>query len=695
MSLDRREFLGLGAAGIAGAITTSMDRAAEAAIEPPTPAGPRVITPSLNIRDYLSVEAQRITNSALRGLKDPEAFAKLIPERRRQYMEMMGLADLQAADKRSPVPVHITGKVDRPSFTIEKLHYESLPNLHVTANLYVPKAKPEDGKMPAVLYVCGHAEKQKVHYQAHPRRFAELGFVCLIVETVQLGEATGYHHGCYREGWFHWYSRGYSPAAVELLNGIRGLDLLAARPEVDADKLGVTGISGGGAATWWIAAGDERIKAAAPVCGTATLGSHIYDRTIDGHCDCMWWPNSRLWDLADVGALIAPRPLLIASADRDGIFTIQSIRTVFEQLQALYKMIGNADKIKLVETPGGHSYHSKSRTAIFSWFMKHLMGKEVTPEHVGDVEETPAKQETEETLRVYVQGPPANNRVATIQDEFIKLPAPPTIGDGQALGNERRRVREALSAGSFGAFPSPPPALDVTEEYYLDGGTGTRFAYTPEAGWRLHGKKMMPREAMPPVPAIIALRMAGEDRNGAESVLNTIRAPWAKIVIEPRGSGETSWSEEQQWHLRRASAWTGRTLAGMWTLDIIRGLEAARLLDGVQGDKLSLAAKGEMCVPALYAALLDGRVSALFLDSPPATQNAPSRADGKGPAIEILNCLRVTDLPQVAGLLYPCELVIVNAPETYAWADKLYNSMSPKGRFRRVNAFEEWKPNQA
>ncbi len=651
----------------------------------------RAANQNLTIREYLSLEAEKITNVALRGIKDSEAFFKLIPERRKQYMEMMGLDSLDPAGRRPPVAVHITGTVDRPAYKIEKLHYESLPGLHVTSNLYLPKPKTPGQTSPAVLYVCGHSQKQKVAYQAHARRFAELGFVCLIVETVQLGEVTGYHHGCYREGWFNWYSRGYSPAAVELLNGIRGLDLLSRRPEVDSEKLGVTGISGGGASTWWIAAGDERIKVAAPVCGTASLESHIYDRTIDGHCDCMWWPNSRRWDLADIGALVAPRPFLIASADKDGIFTIQSIRKVHSQLETLYRMLGKGDQIVLVETPGGHSYHEKSRTAIFSWFIKHLMGRDVPPEKVGDIDETPEKQEAEETLRVYVHGAPAGNRVTTVQDEFVKLPATPKVANTEEVGSERRRVRETLREHVFGAFPAPAPRLDVSEEFALDGGSGTRFAYTSESGWRLHGKKMSLRDQKNSNPAVVALRGPGEDRNGAESLLNSIRAPWTKIVIEPRGTGETSWGEDLQWHLRRAAAWTGRTLASMRVWDTIRGLEATRLLDGIQGDRLALAAKGEMCAVAMYAALLDGRVTTLFLDSPPATQNAPSQPDGKGPAIEMLNCLRITDLPQVAGLLYPCELVIAGMPDTYQWAEKLYGAMTPAGKFNKVKDFGAWR----
>src|SRR5205823_10648933 len=135
------------------------------------------------------------------------------------------------------------------------------------------------------------------------------------------------------------------------------------------------------------------------------------------HCDCMWFINTCRWGLADVGALIAPRPLMIASADRDEIFTIASIREVHAQLARLYTMLGVPERLRLVETPGPHSYHERSRTAIFSWFLQHLQGKEVSPEQVGDADESPEKQETDETLRVFVNGPLPEDRPLTIHDD--------------------------------------------------------------------------------------------------------------------------------------------------------------------------------------------------------------------------------------------------------------------------------------
>ena len=688
MKLSRRALLAAGAASVAAGVPSAEARPQRAPASGPSSrpvAAP--YAPNLTIRDYLIREARRITDNSLADLKTPAAFNQRLPRRRREFMSMMGLADLPAAKDRPPVQHKVTGVVQRSGYRIEKLHYQSAPDVHVTGNLYLPGGAAGDERRPGVLYVCGHVQQQKVHYQAHPKRFAELGFPTLVVETVQLGETPGYHHGCYREGWFHWYSRGYSPAAIELLNGIRGLDLLASRADVDPTRLGVTGISGGGATTWWIAAADERVKVCSPVCGTATLASHIYDRVIDGHCDCMWWINTALWDLADIGALIAPRPLMIASANQDGIFPIDAIRKVHSQLQQLYRTLDVEEHLRLVETPGGHSYHEKSRTAIFSWFLDHLMNVDVPPERVGDIETDAAKLDADETLRVYSEGRPASDRATTIQDEFIRVAAAPAIAGPADLRRVRASVVEKLRAETFNHFPRTPPPVALQEEFALDGGVGTRFAFTSEEGWRLYGYRRNPRDVTGPVPAVVVLRSPGEDRNDSETFAAELRRPWTTLVVETRGTGNTSWGDDLNWHLRRAAAWTGRTIASMRVWDALRALEAARAMPGVDSAQVSIAARGEMAAVALYAALLDGRVRSVLLKSPPATQNAASQPNGKGPAIEMLSCLRHTDLAQVAGMLYPADIVVSgDVPDTYAWAEDVYRRLGPPARFERVNA---------
>ncbi len=204
----------------------------------------------------------------------------------------------------------VTGKVEREKFSVEKLHFQSRPGLYVTGNLYLPKNV--DKPAPAILYLCGHGPVKKdgvsygnkVTYQHHGAWFAEHGYVCLIIDSLQLGEIEGIHHGTHRENMWWWISVGYTPAGVEAWNCIRALDYLETRPEVDRERMGATGRSGGGAYSWWVAALDDRIKAAAPVAGVTDLRNHVIDGVVEGHCDCMYFLNKHRWDYAQMAALL-------------------------------------------------------------------------------------------------------------------------------------------------------------------------------------------------------------------------------------------------------------------------------------------------------------------------------------------------------------------------------------------------------
>jgi cephalosporin-C deacetylase-like acetyl esterase len=698
-TMQRRELLKGTMAGLgAGFLKGASPEIAQARTTEPQPAKTPVAPSTLSIREFLSREAQRMTKAALADYTDAATFHRLLPGRRRQYLEMMGVWDLPAYAERTPLNTKVTGVINRPRYRIEKLYYESLPRLYVDANLYVPTGLT--GKAPAILYTCGHEENQKVVYQTHARRFAELGFVCLLIETLQRGEVKGEHHPESRAGWFHCYSRGYTPGGIEMLNGIRGIDLLVGRPEVDPQRIGVTGLSGGGAYSWWIPAADERVKASATHCGTSTIASHIYDRTVDRNCDCMWWINTYGWDHADVGALVAPRAQLIGASRRDQYFHVTGAREVHRQLKGLYTMLGVPENLGYVEPVGQHGYDELARTTIFSWFMKHLQGKDIPPSQVGDIDEIPAHQESEDTLRVYVDGPPPDNRVPTIQDDFITLPEPPRLASAGQVAEHRQQVIAQLREKTFGAFPKNPPPLDVQVEYewrFYEDGAGYRFAYTSEEGVRLHGFLLnLALNTPTPAPAVLMLRspetFTGEGNGPDQSFLRTLHAPCAKLMVETRGTGDTAWAEGLNLHLRRASAWMGRTIASMRVYDTLRALEAVRQLPYVDGKRVALAGSGEMAVVALYAALLDGHVDSVILDAPPPTQNAPSQPDGRGPALEMLNCLRITDLPQVAGLLYPKELVFIGeVPISFGWTVELYDRLGAPGKLLRLRDLNGWR----
>jgi len=620
-----------------------------------------------NIRSYLIRKAGEITDNSLSEFNSLSDWKNIRNKRFNEFYEMMGLPP---EDYRPPLNVKITGTIQEKGYHIEKLYYESLPGLFVRANLYIPDNYKNP--MPAILYVCGHSPTQKVHYQAHPRKFAQLGFVCLIIETIQWGEVKGEHWGCYAKGWFNWYSRGYNPAGVELWNGIRGLDLLSSRPEVDPEKLGVTGISGGGSQSWYIGAVDSRVKAVAPVCGASTLKAQITSRTIDGHCDCMMPINTYSQDFSDIGALIAPRPLLICQADRDGLNVVESVRELYQRTGKIYKLYDAGDNISMIETPGGHSYHKLSREGIFTFFIKHLMGKKVSPEEAGDIDESEKSMLSEEDLQVYKEGPPVNDLTKTIQDSFIKLPEKPVISNEKELTGLRDSIRLFLKTKTFGAFPQKKSALDPVLEFRtLDGGKYGEdiYSFVPEDGWRLRLDIHWAHKPDSINPILIVLRNSDESRWESEGFADKISSDQNIAFLEVRGVGDAGWAPELQWHVRRASAWTGRTIASMQVYDLLRCLEFCRTLPGVDPAKISIAARNDMGVVALYGALMDGNCASVVLKNPPETQDQSSSPDGKGAATEMLNCLRITDVYQLPALLTPTTVTFEGAiPPAFIWS---------------------------
>ena len=635
---------------------------------------------SNNIRSYLIQKAAIISDSSLSGIHSLKEWQDIRNTRYNELVDMLSLADMPLKGDRSPLNVKITGTIQEKGYHIEKLYYESVPGLYVRANLYIPDGIKEP--VPAILYVCGHSPTQKVHYQAHPGKFARLGFVCLIIETIQFGEVQGHHWGPYSEGWFNWYSRGYNPAGVELWNAIRGLDLLTARSEVDPEKLGVTGISGGGSQSWYIAAIDPRIKAVAPVCGASTLKAQITSRTIDGHCDCMMPINTYSQDFMDIGALIAPRPLLICEADRDGLNTIESVRELHSHIRKIYKLYDAPENIGLVETPGGHSYHKISREAIFSFFIKHLMGKDISPDEAGDIDTSDQSLLSADDLKVYNNGPPADDRTASIQDSFIRLPAAPVISNETELFSFRDTVKEFLKIKTFGAFPEKAPPFSKELEFRtLDGARFGEeiFSFVSETGWRLKVDINWSQRPDSMNPLIIVLRNNDDERWAAEAYASEIGKGENIAYFETRGVGEAGWAPGLQWHVRRASAWTGRTVASMQVYDLMRCMEFCRTLPGVDPAKISIAARDDMSVVALYSALMDGNCESLILKNPPETQDLASDTFGKGAATEMLNCLRITDVYQIPALLSPAIIQFAGQiPPAYKWSQDLLAKLGKK-----------------
>ncbi|NCC95197.1 MAG: hypothetical protein EOM10_18355, partial [Opitutae bacterium] len=205
-------------------------------------------------------------------------------------------------------------------------------------------------------------------------------------------------------------------------NAMRALDYLEMRPDVDKSRMGVTGLSGGGAMSWFLGAADERVKCIVPVCQTGSIEQLVTDRATDGHCDCAFWINYHQWCTPDIGALIAPRALLVASGTDDIFWRPYAFRDVVHRIRRQYAELGAPNNAALMEDLSPHGYTPKLRQAIFSWFNLHLKN---SGELVRD--DVTAYIEPEANLLVFGGKPPAKNAMRKIDLILPRLAVCPRI----------------------------------------------------------------------------------------------------------------------------------------------------------------------------------------------------------------------------------------------------------------------------
>lgn len=635
-------------------------------------------------REVTAIEAQPL---AIPGSADEWATQKATM--RKQLGEMLGIEPLPP---RTPLEATKTNEQTLDGgVVVESLHYQSMPGLYVTANFYRP-AKVE-GKLPAILYLCGHADMKakdgtslgnKSHYQHHGAWFARHGYVCLTIDTVQLGEIRGEHHGTFRAGKWWWLSRGYTPAGVEAWDGIRGLDYLVSRPEVDPERIGVTGRSGGGAYSWWVAAMDERIKVAAPTAGVTTLRNHVVDGVIEGHCDCMFMVNTYRWDYDKVAALVAPRPLLICNTDKDPIFPLDGVYSVYAATRKLYKSLGAEGKIGFQVAEGPHMDVQPLNTGAFAWFERWLKGANSMATF-----DDAAKQVIEpEKLRVF-SALPADERNTHIDEQFVpsaKVAAVPA--NEKEWKSEREAWMKALKSKVFAGWPreAGPLGLHPVGKEEHDGVVVEAFDFKPQepfvlrlwvahrAGTTAADLKLVVLNALDAEGwGDFSRMMAGkfptlfapEDRKDAdgkgfdEEKKMFDSQPWGMAYVAPRGVGPTAWSgaEKTQTHRLRRFYLLGLTLDGMQVWDIRRAIAALREA-GYEKPDLWLQSQDTMAVNVLYASLFEPGIARLDLHRPPATHM-------KGPAY--LNVLKYLDIPQAAAISASLGRVRVYTDDNAAW----------------------------
>jgi cephalosporin-C deacetylase-like acetyl esterase len=639
------------------------------------------------LAEYFRNETAELRDECLADVKDLDDWKAKRPVYRRQLLEMLGLDPFPQKTDLKPV---VTGTLDHNEFTVENVHFQSRPGLYVTANLYIPKNLEKPA--PAILYVCGHGPVKKdgvsygnkVGYQHHAAWFARHGYVCLVIDSLQLGEIEAIHHGTYRYKMWWWNSRGYSPAGVEAWNCIRALDYLETRKEVDKERFGVTGRSGGGAYSWWISAIDERIKAAVPVAGITDLQNHVVDGCVEGHCDCMYIVNTYRWDYPLVAALVAPRPLLISNTDKDSIFPLDGVSRTHEKVRRIYRLYDAEKNLGLNITEGPHKDTQELRIHAFVWFNRFLKNDE-------SLIEKPAVPFFEpEQLKVFDKLP--QDEINTkIHDSFVPKAPPPAIPESADDWNKQRTFwTQALREKAFRGWPSESQAgpLNVELVFSVER-DGIRFsAYDfdsqPHVRLRLYIVRSQGSDKAQSVSlnvldeklwsrflATMSVAFGSEladekpgepDPNTFGRIRKMISSDHRAIgFVAPRGIGHSAWNpdESKQTQIRRRFMLLGQTADGMRVWDVRRAIQALRSIDSQTETPLTLQGQNTMAGIALYASLFEPGVQTLNLWH-------PAYSHHEGPIF--LNVLRYLDIPEAVAMAAERTEVQVYQEDNFDWA---------------------------
>jgi cephalosporin-C deacetylase-like acetyl esterase len=521
---------------------------------------------------------------------------------RNKVMEIIG----GLPDYRGPLNARITGTLTNPDYTLEKVIFESLPHYYVTANLYRPK---QPGRYPAVLMSAGHTTLGKTENHRMAANLAVKGFIALAYDPVGLGERMqaydrrvgGGIAGCCANEHLQAGAQslliGQSVARYFIWDAMRAIDYLVSRPDVDPDRVGAAGCSGGGCLTTYIAALDRRVKAAAPACFINSLRVLFTGPYPDSEMSLPRFLASGL-DHADFLEMSDGTPWLIQATEGD-FFTPAGVQPVYEEARRWYALYDAADRVRMFMAKGPHGTPLETREAMYAWMIRWLQSnsgvdareQNVTlyPDHELQVTTT-GQVESEAGSRWLYQ---------VIQEEFRKQRQPRSVQD---LLTELRRLRIPSDGRS--------PAFETIEQQP----GRSKISLESEPGLKIRGTLYLPSGGGKK-PALLLVK----DRNSSTLAEDAVKRGTVVFELEPRDSPAANDSRPYlgNWMTNARADSIGRNLPAMRAHDIVRAVDLLSSRDDVDRSTIYAAARGVGGVWLLLAAAVDQRIGRIWVDRTP------------------------------------------------------------------------------
>lgn len=545
--------------------------------------------------------------------------------------------------EKTPLNARVTGVIERDTYTVEKIIFESRPKFHVTANLYLPKNRP-GGKVPGVVGSCGHSANGKCAeaYQSFAQGLARLGTACLIFDPIGQGERSQYVDpagkllikGTTTE---HNHAGNQMELVGEFLgswrawDGIRALDYLLSRPEVDPQQVGITGNSGGGTLSTWLIGLERRWTMGAPACFVTTWRRNLENELPQDNEQCPPRSLALGLDHDDYLAAMAPKPVIILAQSRD-YFDARGSGETYGRLRHLYQLLGAEQNIQLHVGPDEHGYSQPNREAMYRFFNSLTGASDASSEPALVIEEDKTLQCTDSGQVVLDPGSKTVFTFTKAKAGRLKAAreAAPLSGDKlkeAVTGTLKLPPRDPAQAPDYRILRAYGPARGYPKDRWI------HYAVSTEPGIHALCTVLFDASHVSQLPAApegggkVILWIAEQSADAElrdDPTLSELAAtapPGTLLVAcDVRGVGESlpvtagnqphSYYGSDYFYAAFANM-LGKPYLGGKTHDVLRVVD---LLASRGWSEIHLAATGRATIPAGLAALLDDRVKLLTVN---------------------------------------------------------------------------------
>ena len=571
----------------------------------------------------------------------------------------------------------VTGKLDRDGYVIEKVIYESLPGFKVTANLYIPKT----GKapFPAILGTAGHANTGKGGdtYQAVWATLAKRGVAVFAFDPPGQGERYEYLNPAtgkstvgagvpeHNMTGMQCLLTGQNIARYFIWDGIRGVDYLLTRREIDPARIVVAGNSGGGTQSAYLGVADERLAGVIASCYPTTWrelwsgpGPQDMEQVFAG------WVKEG-FDFSDFMLAVAPRPYLISSALKD-FFPIAGARQTFAESKDFYALFGKGDKVSMITADQPHGWSQPLREQAYTWFAREF----AAPSAAGT--EAPVKLEDPEALAAtptgQLQSSVGSRTIREINRERVAMLRQQRAASRGANPLSAATVRKALQMRPLDGVPTVE-----TKGSSDEGGIRVeKLELEVEAGLRIPALLYLP-SGQGKKPTVL---FASSDGKGSstlgESALGLARKGNIVLAVDPRGMGEAAPTPQKggysSMYQLAARTWLmGESLAGMQVNDVLSAFRYLRERAEVMPERIAVYGQGTAGPIALFAAALDSRIAGVTAERSIRSYEELAQAEiFKGmEALIVPGVLEHLDLPELLPLIGKNRVKVI-APFVFA-----------------------------